>query len=135
MTSLAQRYSTKAARLVDDNVSRVSGTLAQVGHQFAQTGDNSTTPNQLGPMVARQIDRMNGKLTQVRGEEVVETAKEQISRHPTALTIAGALTGAALVRLAIIAVKREQNTVGSGNGRPNDSDSVAVDAPMLSDAP
>lgn len=133
--SLAQRYSTKAARLVDDNVTRVSSTLTQVGHQFAQTGGNGEAQNQLGPIVARQIDKMNGKLTQVRGDDVIEAAKEQISNHPTALTIVGALTGAALVRLAIIAVKKEQNTIESSNRTPNDGDSIAVDSPILSDAP
>lgn len=120
--SLSEKYSTKAARLVDDNVARVSSTLAQFGQQFSQ--DDGSAQNQFGPVVARQINKMTGKLEQLRGDEVVDSAKAQITRHPTALTIAGALTGAALVRLAIMAVKNEQQ-----------AEPDMVEAPIMSDAP
>lgn len=127
--SLSQNYSSKAAVIVDENVARVTNTLDKLGRQLAADEEGAAPANPFGPAVAQQLGRMSQKLTNVQGEQVVEKAKDQITRHPAALTIAGALTGAALVQLAIMAVRSEQRTERS-NERIESKD----DASMMSDA-
>lgn len=127
--SFSQNYSSKAAVLVDENVARVTNTLDKLGRQLNADEGGATATNPFGPAVAQQLGRMSQKLTGVDGEQVVEKAKDQITRHPTALTIAGALTGAAIVQLAVMAVRSEQRAAAS-NGRIKSD----TDASMMSDA-
>lgn len=127
--SLSQKYSSKAAVLVDENVARATETLDKLGRQLTTGDDGATSPNPFGPAMAQQLGRVSQKLTSLQGDQVVEKAKDQITRHPAALTIAGALTGAALVQLAIMAVRSEQRTESSG-ARIESND----DASMMSGA-
>lgn len=127
--SLSQNYSSKAAVIVDENVARVTNTLDKLGRQLAADEEGAAPANPFGPAVAQQLGRMSQKLTNVQGEQVVEKAKDQITRHPAALTIAGALTGAALVQLAIMAVRSEQRTE-----RSNERIASKDDASIISDA-
>lgn len=127
--SLSQNYSLKAAIVLDENVARVTDTLDKLGRQLTALEEGATSANPLGPAVAQQLGRVSQKLTGVDGEKVVEKAKDQITRHSTALTIAGALTGAALVQLAIMAVRSEQRAEASGARIENDQA-----ASMMSDA-
>jgi len=127
--SLSQNYSSKAAVLVDENVARVTNTLDKLGRQLTADEEGTLSANPLGPAVAQQLGRVSQKLTGVQGDQVVERAKEQITRHPAALTIAGAVTGAALVQLAIMAVRSEQRATTSQQRVESKGD-----ASMMSDA-
>lgn len=111
--TLSQKYSSKVAVFVDDKVALATETLDRLGRQLKTGQEGVTSPNPLVPAVAQQLGRVSQKLTSLRGDQVVEKAKDQITRHPAALTIAGALTGAALVQLAIMAVRNEQRAATS----------------------
>jgi hypothetical protein len=118
--SLSQNYSLKAAAMLDENVARATDTLDRLGRQLTAGEEGTTSANPFGPVVAQQLGRVSQKLNSVEGEKAVEKAKDQITRHPAALTIAGALTGAALVQLAIMAVRSEQRAAASGARIEND---------------
>lgn len=79
--SLSQNYSSKAAVLVDENVARVTNTLDKLGRQLTAEEDGAAS-NPFGPAVAQQLGRVSQKLTGVQGDQVVEKAKDQITRHP-----------------------------------------------------
>lgn len=108
--SLSHKYSSKAADLVNENITRLTTTLDRLGRQLAAEADGSSALPSFGPAVAQQLDRASHHLTNIQGEAIVEKAKDQMTRHPTALTIAGAVTGAAFVQLAILVLRREQKS-------------------------
>jgi len=127
--SLSQNYASKVAVLVDENIARVTATLDKLGRELTANEDGATSPNPFGPTVAQQLGRVSQKLTGVQGDQVVEKAKEQITRHPAALTIVGAVTGAALVQLAIMAIRKDQTADAQSGRIASDQD-----ASMMSDA-
>lgn len=106
--SLAQKYSSTVAGLVNDNVAKLTTTLDKLEQQLAADAGGGVAANSFGPAVSQQLGRASRRLTTIQGDAVVEKAKDQITRHPTVVTIAGAFTGAALVQLAIFAMRREQ---------------------------
>lgn len=106
--SLSQKYASKAAVVVNENVARIATTLDRLGQQLGAGVEGAPANSSFGPAVAQQLNRASQRLTAIQGDAVVEKAKDQITRHPSAVTIAGALTGAAVVQLAILAMRREQ---------------------------
>ncbi len=102
-------YSAKAAAFVDTNISKISRAIDTFGQQLQSAEDAADGANRFGPYAAHQLEKVRGRLDTLDGDVLVAQAKDKMEQYPKALTVAGAIAGAAIVRFAIMAVRNERN--------------------------
>jgi hypothetical protein len=98
----------KAVDLIDQNLAKVAATLEDIADRVARAGADGDVPANFTSSAVKQIESLNGRLQSIDGEKLVTRSKETIGRHPTALTIVGAIAGAVIAQVAILAVRNER---------------------------
>lgn len=113
-TSRTQEYSAKAAAFVDGNISKISRTIDTFGQQLQSAEGAADGASRFGPYAASQLEKVNGRLNSLEGDVLVAQAKEKMEQYPKALTVAGAIAGAAIVQFALLAVRNERSAGRNG---------------------
>jgi hypothetical protein len=98
----------KVADIIDQNLDQAGATLDDIADRIARAGADGDIPVNFTSSAVKQIEALNVRLQSLDGAQLVERSKETINRHPAALTIAGAIVGAVIAQVAVIAVRNER---------------------------
>lgn len=101
----------KMANLIDENLTKIAATLEDVADRVARVSAQGDVPANFASTAVKQIETLNGRVRSVDGERIVARSKDTIERHPAALTIIGAIAGAVIAQVAVVAVRNERKRV------------------------
>lgn len=128
-------FTAKAATAVDNNVSRLTDALDLIRENTVWAGENSPLPAKFAEPLAGQLETLTDRIRTVEGEQLVEYAEEKLVKHPTAFTLAGAVAGVVLARVAIMAAKtrRMEERQASTKKPAKHRETERLDAPESAD--
>lgn len=106
--------SSKTIDLIDRNLARLGSTLEGIADRVARAGTEGVVPANFTSSAVKQIESLNGRVQSLDGERLVARSKETIDRYPAALTMIGAIAGAVLAQIAVVAVRNERRRASQG---------------------
>lgn len=94
-----------AVGLIDQNLAKLAAMLEDVSEGIAAIGSNGYIPTNLTDVAIKQIASLNRYVQSIDGESIVESSRNTIVRHPGAVTLNAAVTGAVIAQMAVLALR------------------------------